>query len=264
MDGGRQLVTTEDHRAAAALAAKAGRALVALRQGGELGRNLGARGDVSAHRLLIDSLAERYPDDRVRSEEGEQDSALATSIGRVWIVDPLDGTREYSEGRSDWAVHVALALDGDPVVGAVALPALDEVLSTADPPSVRTLPPVFRMVVSRTRPPDFVPALADLLGAETVPMGSAGAKISAVIRGEAEIYVHAGGQYEWDSAAPVAVGLSAGLHATRIDGSPLRYAQPRPWLPDLVVCHPALAEKVLRALVAVGAAGLDGAAKPGS
>jgi 3'(2'), 5'-bisphosphate nucleotidase len=200
----------------------------------------------------MDRLAEQFPDDRIRSEEADQSEVLGPESGRVWIIDPLDGTREYSEGREDWAVHVALAVDGEPVVGAVALPAMGLVLDTARPPALSVPRAVPRMVVSRTRPPEFVPALAARLGAETVPMGSAGAKIAAVIRGGAEVYVHAGGQYEWDSAAPVAVALAMGLHATRLDGSPLRYSQPDPWLPDLVVCHPDLARAVMAALVAAG------------
>ncbi len=169
--------------------------------------------------------------------------------GRVWIVDPLDGTREYSEGREDWAVHVALAVDGEPR-GRGGGPARSRRWCwgpvTRPGRSAPASPP--RLVVSRTRPPEFVPFVAERLGAVTVPMGSAGAKIAAVIRGEAEVYVHAGGQYEWDSAAPVAVALAGGFHASRLDGSPLRYSQPDPWLPDLVVCHPTFTEAVLGAL----------------
>ncbi len=218
-------------------------------QAGDLeGKALGAEGDQRSHDLLIGLLAERFPHDRVRSEEDDQAKELSDSAGRVWIIDPLDGTREYSERRTDWAVHVALAVDGAPAVGAVALPGLDLVLGTGDPPALPSRPDVPRLVVSRTRPPAFVPFVAERLGAETVPMGSAGAKISAVVRGEAEVYVHAGGQYEWDSCAPVAVALAAGLHASRIDGSPLRYARPDPWLPDLIVCHPDLADDVLAAV----------------
>lgn len=200
-------------------------------------------------------LADRFPHDRVRSEEADRDVVLPTDRGRVWIVDPLDGTREYGEGRADWAVHVALAVDGVPVVGAVALPGLDTVLSTAHPPPLPERPTVPRMVVSRSRPPAFVPLVAGRIGAQVVQMGSAGAKIAAVVRGEAEVYVHAGGQYEWDSAAPVAVALATGLHASRLDGSPLRYARPDPWLPDLVVCHPSLAADVLGSLAAAGLPG---------
>jgi 3'-phosphoadenosine 5'-phosphosulfate (PAPS) 3'-phosphatase len=234
-----------DHAAAADLAAQAGALLVAVRAEGLTGKELGNEGDGRAHRLLMDRLAERYPADRVRSEEADQATPLDTSDGRVWIVDPLDGTREYSEGRHDWAVHVALATDGVPTVGAVALPGLGLVLSTGEAPARSAAAAVPRIVVSRTRPPDFVAPVARELGAETIPMGSAGAKIAAVIRGEAEIYLHAGGQYEWDSAAPVAVALAMGLHASRLDGSPLRYSQPDPWLPDLVVCHPSLTDRLL-------------------
>ena len=232
-----------DHQAAAELAQRAGELLAELQTGDLEGKELGAEGDRRSHDLLTGLLAER-----VRSEEYDQREALTTDVGRVWIVDPLDGTREYSERRTDWAVHVALAVHGAPVVGAVALPGLDLVLGTGGPPPLPPLPPHPRLVVSRTRPPEFVPFVAERLGAETVPMGSAGAKISAVVRGEAEVYVHAGGQYEWDSCAPVAVALASGLHCSRIDGSPLRYARPDPWLPDLVVCHPLLADVVLGAV----------------
>jgi 3'(2'), 5'-bisphosphate nucleotidase len=238
----------DDDKAAAELAQRAGQVLRDLQAGDLEGKELGAEGDRRSHVLLLELLAERFPDDRVRSEEDDQAKELADAAGRVWIIDPLDGTREYSERRTDWAVHVALAVDGLPAVGAVALPGLDLVLGTGEPPPLPSLPDVPRLVVSRTRPPEFVPFVAERLGADIVPMGSAGAKISAVVRGEAEVYVHAGGQYEWDSCAPVAVALAAGLHASRIDGQPLRYARPDPWLPDLVVCHPDLAEAVLAAV----------------
>ncbi len=241
-------VGTAEHAAAAELAARAGALLLELRAGGLEGSALGAEGDQRSHRLLADLLGERFPADPVRSEEAERAVVLDGGPGRLWIIDPLDGTREYSEGRADWAVHVALSVSGEPVVGAVALPGLDLVLDTGNPPTLPRRADVPRLVVSRTRPPELVPFVAARLGAETVPMGSAGAKIAAVIRGEAEIYVHAGGQYEWDSAAPVAVALATGLHASRLDGSPLRYGRPDPWLPDLVVCHPDLAADVLSAV----------------
>jgi len=246
-------VGSVEHDAAVDLASRAGAVLLELRTGGLEGKDLGAEGDRRSHRLLAALLAERFPDDRVRSEEADDAEALDGGPGRLWIIDPLDGTREYSERRSDWAVHVALAVDGEPVVGAVALPGLDLVLGTGHPPPLAPRPAVPRLVVSRTRPPEIVPNVADRLGAETVPMGSAGAKIAAVIRGDAEVYVHAGGQYEWDSAAPVAVALATGLHASRLDGSPLRYGRPDPWLPDLVVCHPDLADEVLSAVRDAGA-----------
>jgi len=209
------------------------------------GRALSDEGDQLGHRRITELLQEWCPGDLVRSEEGD---AIAGARA-LWVVDPLDGSREFGEGRDDWAVHVALAVDGEPVAGAVALPGLGLVLSTVDPPRLKDLAEPPRMVVSRTRPPALASALAARLGAEMIPMGSAGAKIAAVVRGEADIYVHAGGQYEWDSAAPVAVALAAGYHASRIDGSPLRYGQQDPWLPDLLVCHPSLAESALRALV---------------
>ena len=244
-----------EHRAAVELAEEAGAVLIELRSGPESGKALGQEGDRQSHRLLMEGIAARFPDDRIRSEEADQSAELGPVAGRIWIVDPLDGTREYSEGREDWAVHVALAVDGDPMVGAVALPAMGVVLGTGSPPPLQPAASIPRMVVSRTRPPSFVPFVADRLGAETVPMGSAGAKIAAVIRGEAEIYVHAGGQYEWDSAAPVAVALAMGLHASRLDGSPLRYSQPDPWLPDLAVCHPSLTGAVMAAVRDAGVSG---------
>ncbi len=198
-----------------------------------------------AHRLLVDELNRLYPGDDVRSEEGLEHVA---GTGRLWIVDPLDGTREFRQpGRSDWAVHVAMALGGVAVVGAVALPALGLVLSTGEPPALQRLESGAspRVVVSRSRPPDVAYDVTEAIGGVMVPMGSAGAKIAAVILGAAEVYVHAGGQYEWDSCAPVAVATASGLHASRLDGEPLRYGDPDAWLPDLVVCRPEYAAAVL-------------------
>jgi len=181
--------------------------------------------------------------------DGKDDPSRLASR-RVWIVDPLDGTREFSEaGRLDWAVHVALAVDGVPVVAAVALPARGLTIATPNPPSpAARVEGRLRIAVSRTRPPAVAQALAARLGAELVPMGSAGAKTMAVLLGDADVYVHAGGQYEWDSAAPLGVALAAGLHFSRLDGSPLRYNQPSPWLPDLLVCRADLASDVLKTL----------------
>ena len=234
-----------EHRDAAALAVQAGRALMELREAPPAGtRDLGAAGDHMSHHLLVSELNRLYPGDLVRSEEGLEHVA---NDGRLWIVDPLDGTREFRErGRIDWAVHVALSVGGAPVVGAVALPALDMVLSTGAPPELK--PPTGeppRLVVSRSRPPEVAYDVAEALGAVMVPLGSAGAKIAAVILGDAEVYVHAGGQYEWDSCAPAAVALASGLHASRLDGEPLRYGDPDAWLPDLVVCRPEYASAVL-------------------
>lgn len=234
-----------EHRDAAKLAEIAGRALLDLRADPPSLRDLGAAGDRMAHQLLVAELNRLYPDDDVRSEEGLEHVA---GTGRLWIIDPLDGTREFREpGRNDWAVHVAMAVGGIAVVGAVALPALDLVLGTGEPPVLPPLrtgePP--RVVVSRSRPPDVAYDVTESINGVMVPMGSAGAKIAAVILGAAEVYVHAGGQYEWDSCAPVAVAVASGLHASRLDGEPLRYGDPDAWLPDLVVCRKEYAEAVL-------------------
>jgi 3'(2'), 5'-bisphosphate nucleotidase len=232
-----------DHVVAATLAAEAGRLLTSIRHLG------GAEGDRQANELLLRRLAELRPDDAVLSEESVDDKARLAAT-RVWIIDPLDGTREFGEPpRDDWAVHVALTECGTPVAGAVALPGADLVLHTGEPAAVA--PPVegpIRLAVSRTRPPACVEVLTSQLDAELVPMGSAGAKAMAVVRGEVDVYAHSGGQYEWDSCAPVAVAAAAGLHVSRIDGSELRYNQPDPYLPDLLVCRPELVEQVLDAL----------------
>lgn len=234
---------------AARYAAAAGELLVALRARGvgEAGRTLGETGDTLANRRLLELLAGDHAGDAVLSEESVDDRARVDAT-RVWIVDPLDGTREFAEaGRSDWAVHVALWERGAGVrVGAVALPAQGRLVSTATPPQVppRGSRPV-RVVVSRSRPPAVAHAVAHALDAELVEMGSAGAKTAAVVLGEVDAYVHAGGQHEWDSAAPVAVARSAGLHASRLDGSALEYNRPEPWLPDLLVCRPELAAPIL-------------------
>ena len=254
-DHRRAAALPDDHLLAADLARRAGELLVGLRA--RLAAEnapaavVRAVGDRRAHELLADGLAAARPGDAVLSEEGADDAARLDAE-RVWIIDPLDGTREYSEpGRTDWAVHVALVVGERPVAGAVALPALGLTLSTAAPPrlpAAGTGPP--RLVVSRSRPPQQAEVVAGALGADTVPLGSAGAKAMAVVRGDADLYVHAGGQYEWDSCAPVAVARAAGCAAARLDGSPLRYNQPDPYLPDLVVCRPELAAAVLAALSA--------------
>ncbi|MGI9170191.1 MAG: 3'(2'),5'-bisphosphate nucleotidase CysQ [Caulobacteraceae bacterium] len=229
------------------IADTAGELLLAL-QRSELfdGKALGKVGDRVANAFIMEALARNRPGDAVLSEEEAADPARLRRE-RVWIVDPLDGTREYGERRTDWAVHVALAVDGVATVGAVAMPGVPTTLCTERPTSI---PPVgdgaLRMVVSRTRPAAEAVAVADKLGAELLPMGSAGAKTMAVVTGEADIYLHSGGQYEWDSCAPVAVALAAGLHASRIDGSPLIYNRENPYLPDLLVCREEHAAKVLR------------------
>ncbi len=244
-------VVDDDHRFAAWTAEVAGRRLLSVRGQGLQGRELKDAGDEVSHDLLMGLLAEYRPGDAVLSEEGKDDKARLEA-SRVWIVDPLDGTREYSEPpRDDWAVHVALWEDGQLVAGAVAQPGLDMTFSTADVPQVSpfsaTRP---RVVASRTRPPAFVEVLAEAMDAELVPMGSAGAKVMAIVRDVADAYVHAGGQYEWDSAAPVVVARAAGLHTSRIDGGPLVYNQDNVLLPDLVVCRTELADQILRLIEA--------------
>lgn len=243
------------HRVAGRLAESAGQALVALRaeltSRGADASSFKAAGDAASQEVLAAALAREHPDDAVLSEEAHDDPARL-SAQRVWIIDPLDGTREFSEPpRDDWAVHVAVWEHGAVSAGAVALPARGVVYRTDDP--ALGVPPrpaqsPLRLAVSRSRPPAFVVTLQEALGATLVPMGSAGVKAMSVVDGTVDAYVHAGGQYEWDSAAPVAVAKAVGLHASRIDGSELTYNATDPWLPDLVVCRPELADQVLREL----------------
>lgn len=244
---GHNLATRDDAALAAQLAEAAGRLLLEVRAGSGLtGKALGDAGDAAANRLLCDAIRSARPDDGLLSEE-EKDNPARLAKSRVWIIDPVDGTREYSEGRSDWAVHVALAVDGIPRVGAVALPGLDGgIVLRSDQP--RPLPPPAdrpRFVVSRTRPPREAEAVAAALGGELIAMGSAGAKAMAVVRGEAEVYLHSGGQHEWDSCAPVAVALAHGLHASCIDGRPLVYNRADTYMPNLLICRPEWSELVL-------------------
>ncbi len=239
-----------DVEVAAAAARAAAAVLTGLREEGRLtGRALGDAGDAAAQAAIAGVLAEQRTDDAVFSEEAVDDRRRLTA-DRVWIVDPLDGTREYGEApRPDWAVHVALWAAGELTAAAVALPALGEVLVTDPAPVV---PPPGggrpRIAVSRSRPPAVAATAAAALDAELVPMGSAGWKVTAVVRGEADAYVHAGGMYQWDSAAPVAVARAAGLTAVRLDGSALVYNGPDAWLPDLLVCRPELTDRLLAAV----------------
>ncbi len=236
------------------LARLAGERLLTIRASGIPGSADGVRraGDLGSQAFLAAELARQRPGDAILSEEAADDPARL-SADRVWIIDPLDGTREFGEpGRTDWAVHVALWERGDLTAGAVALPAQSVVLSTAEPPKA-PVPPApqdgpLRLVVSRTRPPEFVTTLAGELGADVIPLGSAGAKAAAVIVGDADAYVHSGGQYEWDSAAPVAVARAAGLHTSRIDGSELAYNSEHPSVPDILICPVRLADELLHAI----------------
>jgi 3'(2'), 5'-bisphosphate nucleotidase len=238
---------SNDHELAGRLATEAGELLLGVRIefADAESADRKAAGDKRSHDFLMAALAEHRPGDAVLSEEGADDKVRLNSE-RVWIVDPLDGTREFSElGREDWAVHVALWERGELVAGAVALPAQGVTLATptvAAPPAAPGAP---RVVVSRTRPPAVALAVRDALGGTLVEMGSAGAKVASVVQGISDVYVHAGGQYEWDSAAPVAVARAAGLFTSRIDGSPLVYNQSDVSLPDLIVCRPELADAVL-------------------
>lgn len=240
--------TADDHALAARLATEAGELLLAVRAelGGE-GDHLKAEGDRRSNEYLLAALHAERPSDSVLSEEAKDDLARLTAE-RVWIIDPVDGTREYSEGRTDWAVHVALVIGGAPVAGAVALPGLGVTLCSQPPAALApAVAGPARLLVSRTRPPAFAEAIRAELEGVLVPMGSAGAKAMAVVRGEADIYAHHGGQYEWDSCAPVAVAKAAGLHVSRLDGSELTYNNENPYLPDLLICRPELADAVLGA-----------------
>ncbi|MBU6268364.1 MAG: 3'(2'),5'-bisphosphate nucleotidase CysQ [Sphingomonadales bacterium] len=238
---------------AAHLADQAGILLKQVRASGMLSlKALGKAGDATANQFLVHALREQRPDDGLLSEE-EKDNLARLDQSRVWIVDPVDGTREYGEDRTDWAVHVALAIDGVASIGAVALPGLDLVLRTDKPVAVPPAPEKLRMVVSRTRPAKEAVDVAEKLGAELVPMGSAGAKAMAVVLGTADIYLHSGGQYEWDSCAPAAVAIAHGLHASRIDGSPLVYNRADVYMPDLLICRKEHAQLVLDTLKAVTA-----------
>ncbi len=230
---------------AAHLADIAGKLLLTVRESGLLtSKALGKAGDQTANQFLVHAIREQRPHDGLLSEE-EKDNEVRLGKSRVWIVDPVDGTREYGEERTDWAVHVALAVDGVPTIGAVALPGLGVVLRADRPQPVPPPPEVLRMVVSRTRPAKEAVAVAEAMGAELLPMGSAGAKAMAIVRGEADIYLHTGGQYEWDSCAPIAVAAAHGLHCSRADGSPLVYNQRDTYMPDLLICRKEHAGRVL-------------------
>lgn len=234
-----------DHALAAHLAGAAGKILIAVRKSNMFeGKALGNAGDAIANVFLCRALAEHRPDDGLLSEESK-DTDARLSMERVWIIDPVDGTREFGEERSDWAVHVALSRNGVPEIGAVALPGLDVVLSTDDIIDLPSPPDQLRMVVSRTRPAKEAVAVAEKLGAELIPMGSAGAKAMAILRGEADVYLHSGGQYEWDSCAPAAVAMAHGLHCSRIDGTALVYNQQDTYMPDLLICRPEHAAEIL-------------------
>lgn len=239
----------DDTQLAIALAKAAGDIALAVRANGLVGgRGLGDAGDRAVNAFLMPALRQHRPEDAVLSEESE-DSEARLSHTRVWIIDPVDGTREFAEGREDWAVHIGLAIDGEANFGAVALPGLGVVLASERDVRPAKQSATGRIVVSRSRPPEQARKIADALGMELVPMGSAGAKAMAVVRGEADAYVHAGGQHQWDNCAPVAVAKAHGLHCSRIDGSPLVYNRADSSMPDLLICRPELAKPILRAII---------------
>ncbi|MEH6758546.1 MAG: 3'(2'),5'-bisphosphate nucleotidase CysQ [Parasphingorhabdus sp.] len=235
-----------DAELAAKLAKDAGKLLLELRKNSDLiGKQLGDAGDKAANELLVAALRDLRPDDGLLSEESK-DTSARLSKERVWIIDPVDGTREYGEGRSDWAVHVGMAIEGRATVGAVALPGLGLTLRSDQPIGLPVRADKLRMLVSRSRPAKEAVAIAEILDADLIAMGSAGAKAMAVVRGEADIYLHSGGQYEWDNCAPVAVAEAHDLHCSRIDGSALRYNREDPYLPDLLICHRQDADRLLK------------------
>lgn len=243
----------DDIELARHLARGAARMLVELRSAGtHEGIALGREGDARANAWLMAQIAAHRPDDGVLSEE-TQDTPARLGKSRVWIIDPLDGTREYGEGRSDWAVHIGLAVDGTATLGVVALPGQGLVLDSGAPPPLPPMAAVPRLLVSRTRPPHVAVEAARMLGGALVPLGSAGAKAMAVVQGEAEIYLHAGGQHEWDNCAPVAVAAAAGLHVSRIDGAPLVYNNRDTYVPDLLICRREWSQRVLAAVAAIEA-----------
>lgn len=233
------------------LAQDAGQILLSLQKSGEYnGDELGTAGDSLANKFLVSEIAKNRPNDAILSEE-ETDNGTRLQASRVWIIDPLDGTREFSQNRADWAVHVALVIDGKPLVGAVALPSLGLDYSSENVKPLAQANSPLKLTLSRNRPPKEAIKVAAKLGAELLPMGSAGAKAMAVVRGVADIYVHAGGQYEWDNCAPVAVAKAYGLWVSRLDGRELSYNQKDIYSPDLVICRPELAQMVLRTLIEV-------------
>jgi 3'(2'), 5'-bisphosphate nucleotidase len=239
---------TNDQNLCHQLAHDVGKLLIEMQKSGRFeGQELGDEGDRAANALILETLRRERPDDGLLSEEHVCDG-VRLHKNRVWIVDPLDGTREFKEGRDDWAVHIALAIDGIATIGAVALPGLDTTLSTKIPLTMQPVNSQLKMLVSRSRPAEEALKVAAALGAELLPMGSAGAKAMAVVRGEADIYLHSGGQFEWDNCAPIAVAQAAGLHCSRIDGSPMRYNNADPYLPDLLICRPELVDGIMEIL----------------
>ena len=246
--------TAQDAELARDLADRTGRLLLDLRDATSPGRDRELRGDADSHRFLVGELARHRPDDAVLSEEGVQDPAGRRGAHRLWIVDPLDGSSGYGRGGDEWGVHVALAVDGRLAAGAVALPARGDLVDSASVPPLLDTPvdpeEVLSVTVSRSRPPAELRRLAETRGVRTVPLSAAGVKTVAVLRGQVDAYLHSGGQYEWDNAAPMAVALAAGARATRADGRPVEFGRDDPWSPDLLIARPAVHTAILEALAA--------------
>ncbi|MBG6083545.1 3'(2'),5'-bisphosphate nucleotidase CysQ [Zhihengliuella flava] len=256
------MAVKSDADLAVEIAEGAGQVLLAVRDelianGEEDQRAIAKAGDAKAQEFIAAKLREERPEDAVLSEEARDDKARLTAA-RVWIVDPLDGTKEFSQGRHDWAVHIALWADGDLALGVVALPGLGQVLSSAKPLALpaRAADEALRFAVSRSHPSPLIRSVIDGAQGQDVPMGSAGYKVCSVLRGETDAYVHAGGQFEWDSAAPIAIARAAGLFTSRLDGSAMVYNQDDVYLPDLIVCHhqdrQAITDSVVKALALNG------------
>ncbi|MDR2280350.1 MAG: 3'(2'),5'-bisphosphate nucleotidase CysQ [Gordonia sp. (in: high G+C Gram-positive bacteria)] len=236
-----------DAELAARIAVGAGEVLSGIRHGDLIGgRLLGDVGDALAQAWIATVLRTHRPHDAVLSEEAA-DVGDRSKASRVWIIDPLDGTSEFSMGTADWAVHVALAVDGRPEVAAVSLPAHGELFRSDDVP-LADGPLTGRLAVSRYGHSYHSAAVADRLGMDAIRIGSAGAKAMAVVRGDADAYVHSGGQYEWDNCAPVGVALAAGLRCSRLDGRPIVYNNPQPYMPDFIICRAEIADDVLDAV----------------
>ncbi len=234
----------DDARLTYLLAQGTGDILKGVRTVGVLrGRNLGDAGDDLAQNWIARVLEQHRPDDGVLSEEAA-DNAERLGKDRVWIIDPLDGTKEFATGRQDWAVHISLVENGVPTHAAVALPDLGVVFRSDEARAVSG-PYARKIVRSHNRPPQVAEHVAEKLGFENVGLGSAGAKAMHVLLGDYDAYIHAGGQYEWDSAAPVGVAKAAGLHCSRLDGRELTYNNKDTYLPDLLICRPELADEIL-------------------
>ncbi|MEJ2868106.1 inositol monophosphatase family protein [Actinomycetospora sp. OC33-EN08] len=244
----------DDAALARELADETGRLLLDLRESAPPGRDREYAGDEQAHEFLTRELARRRPDDAVLSEEGSLDPRSRRGAHRLWIVDPLDGSSGFGRGTDEWGVHVALVVDGRLAAGAVAVPGADALVDsgTVDPVPDDPVGDELAVTVSRSRPPHELRTVERAFRVRLVRRSAAGVKMLAVLRGEADVYLHSGGQYEWDNAAPMAVAMAAGLLATRIDGSPVPYGQDDPYSPDLLIARPAVHAAVLAALSAGG------------